>query len=98
MGSDLQAALNERGATDISIHAPAWGATFITDFMLSILSISIHAPAWGATSRPHALRPSRRQISIHAPAWGATIMILLYEWDQLNFNPRPRMGSDYRRA
>ena len=55
----------------ISIHAPAWGATIMYRTFYPLLEISIHAPAWGATSpcRVHAV-PNR--ISIHAPAWGAT--------------------------
>ena len=34
---------------DISIHAPAWGATILRLILLSGKWISIHAPAWGAT-------------------------------------------------
>ena len=33
----------------VSIHAPAWGATFSTFAPIMPLSVSIHAPAWGAT-------------------------------------------------
>ena len=35
---------------DISIHAPAWGATNHTRSPPQLSCISIHAPAWGATS------------------------------------------------
>ncbi len=35
---------------DVSIHAPAWGATLLKQSRSSILAVSIHAPAWGATS------------------------------------------------
>ena len=35
---------------DISIHAPAWGATLCGFCLLALIFlISIHAPAWGAT-------------------------------------------------
>ena len=34
----------------VSIHAPAWGATFSTFAPIMPLSVSIHAPAWGATA------------------------------------------------
>ncbi len=35
--------------TEISIHAPAWGATRMANFAFRSYPISIHAPAWGAT-------------------------------------------------
>ena len=55
----------------ISIHAPAWGATYrsVRDNLHG--GISIHAPAWGAT-RDNQSVVGREGISIHAPAWGAT--------------------------
>ena len=58
--------------TVISIHAPAWGATFLGhgDPLRQVI-ISIHAPAWGAT-RLYTGTWHRKDISIHAPAWGAT--------------------------
>ena len=34
---------------DISIHAPAWGATVNAIVQKRLAKISIHAPAWGAT-------------------------------------------------
>ena len=34
---------------NISIHAPAWGATTERRWICSMRNISIHAPAWGAT-------------------------------------------------
>ena len=36
-------------SAQISIHAPAWGATYRTGGMMKVSLISIHAPAWGAT-------------------------------------------------
>ena len=36
---------------DVSIHAPAWGATRRYGPLLRNTTVSIHAPAWGATSR-----------------------------------------------
>ena len=55
----------------VSIHAPAWGATYrsVRDNLHG--GISIHAPAWGAT-RDNQSVVGREGISIHAPAWGAT--------------------------
>ena len=56
---------------NVSIHAPAWGATGGVKITFVAGYVSIHAPAWGATD-------ARRRftfldcVSIHAPAWGAT--------------------------
>ena len=36
--------------TDVSIHAPAWGATGLAGQVIVDIAVSIHAPAWGATS------------------------------------------------
>ena len=33
----------------VSIHAPAWGATFTQIIPGHTYDVSIHAPAWGAT-------------------------------------------------
>ena len=56
----------------VSIHAPAWGATRRSRGRLRRARVSIHAPAWGAT-RGQERRHHRDQVSIHAPAWGATL-------------------------
>ena len=56
---------------EVSIHAPAWGAT-ITKMRDAVRAhVSIHAPAWGATHPDDGLW-HRYFVSIHAPAWGAT--------------------------
>ncbi len=34
----------------VSIHAPAWGATWVGIMKRRGVSVSIHAPAWGATA------------------------------------------------
>ena len=39
----------------VSIHAPAWGATFIPTRLLWDKWVSIHAPAWGATCTTNCL-------------------------------------------
>ena len=58
-------------ACRISIHAPAWGATYADREGHTIVGISIHAPAWGATQFGPLFK-AQLTISIHAPAWGAT--------------------------
>ena len=55
----------------ISIHAPAKGATEDMGVSLERAGISIHAPAKGATAT-EALDTGQGGISIHAPAKGAT--------------------------
>ena len=78
---------------DISIHAPAKGATFMMGMSSSEVDISIHAPAKGATlfcavsplfavfqsTLPRRERPNTPR---KFPSF-------------LNFNPRSREGSDF---
>ena len=55
--------------------------------------ISIHAPVKGAT--PLISIPSLEfKISIHAPVKGATSCAVHRVCGHLDFNPRPREGSD----
>ena len=56
---------------EISIHAPARGATLMSDVDWDEILISIHAPARGATDMLVDLGTDLT-ISIHAPARGAT--------------------------
>ena len=51
VGRDRRRTANSiRSSSNISIHAPAWGATR-DEFLYALKgSISIHAPAWGATA------------------------------------------------
>ena len=54
---------------DVSIHAPARGATYRHERCWCCRSVSIHAPARGATlPLPRRLRAGA--VSIHAPARG----------------------------
>ena len=38
----------------VSIHAPVWGATGVTQTAIADEIVSIHAPVWGATSSGYA--------------------------------------------
>ena len=78
---------------NISIHAPAWGATPRHCGSRLHRCISIHAPAWGATDEPWNGGFCKR-ISIHAPAWGATLVHSLCTILSTDFNPRARVGRD----
>ena len=44
----------------VSIHAPAWGATFVHLAFSIPSAVSIHAPAWGATHPPRVPQPKRQ--------------------------------------
>ena len=71
MGRDQGATNNDYGFVIVSIHAPAWGATNLRGYLVTVSDVSIHAPAWGATLIPLPCWMVGR-VSIHAPAWGAT--------------------------
>ena len=85
-----------KASYDISIHAPARGATLTNILVFLIEIISIHAPARGATN--FFSNPSNSfKISIHAPARGATARRTIMDWYYRDFNPRSREGSDWLR-
>ena len=68
-----QDTINERILSeDVSIHAPARGATEVKHGVLDGLPVSIHAPARGATGIERTNMPETN-VSIHAPARGATL-------------------------
>ena len=81
----------------ISIHAPAWGATFADGRRDSCGQISIHAPAWGAT-RLVGGEPPLLRISIHAPAWGATRLLLECLFHGVISIHAPAWGATRRRS
>ena len=70
-GVRLVRGLSKAAIQQVSIHAPAWGATRLALRRLSAIAVSIHAPAWGATGLYPAVLHAD-VVSIHAPAWGAT--------------------------
>ena len=100
MGSDYVSAANATTPTNVSIHAPTWGATVYQRLQLGATEVSIHAPTWGATlfSIGGILTI---HVSIHAPTWGATVLSGIFFSHISGFNPRSHMGSDaahYRHA
>jgi len=48
--------------SEVSIHAPAWGATIIYSEEETAEAVSIHAPAWGAT-------PTSRLLTSYLPCF-----------------------------
>ena len=73
VGCDFRTRGEDGTSVPVSIHAPAWGATYRAVETLLQIRVSIHAPAWGATYGYVPVRP-RMPVSIHAPAWGATML------------------------
>ena len=71
VGRDVLVCPALEGVDNVSIHAPAWGATQDSPSGLGRGVVSIHAPAWGATGDYYNVAVTF-QVSIHAPAWGAT--------------------------
>ena len=82
---------------NISIHAPAKGATAQFQLGYKGLIISIHAPAKGATWVIPNIQLFKF-ISIHAPAKGATVFHHCLRSVQWYFNPRTREGCDTSNA
>ena len=83
--------------SDVSIHAPAWGATPSAYGFHASRNVSIHAPAWGATPRRGKLDPVLC-VSIHAPAWGATpLSPLSPPEDEVSIHA-PAWGATKRRS
>ncbi len=82
---------------DVSIRAPAWGATRETHPGDRGGDVSIRAPAWGATSRPrHLVRvPHRFNPRSRVGSDGGRASSIS---DAARFNPRSRVGSDAARA
>ena len=77
----------------VSIHAPAGGATKLSDAETVINEVSIHAPAGGATLDFH-WSYAGQNVSIHAPAGGATFLSFVRSFIGVSFNPRARRGRD----
>jgi len=78
---------------DVSIHAPARGATIYTEEVEAAIEVSIHAPARGATL--DIIRTLQEHyVSIHAPARGATRGSRPLVSISNGFNPRTRTGCD----
>ena len=92
-GCDRVLAARLRGATKVSIHAPARGATAFADAKNRWGLVSIHAPARGATLSTAARAAGIESVSIHAPARGATRLTSLSRQVSC-FNSRTREGCD----
>ena len=95
-GSDKSSQSLSNAVNQISIHAPAKGATCSSDNLFPSQSISIHAPAKGATIRilwnlfqGRYFNPRSRE--------GSDLQAVTAEVSGADFNPRSREGSDSHR-
>ena len=79
--------------TEVSIHAPAWGATLVETKQQNSMLVSIHAPAWGATDHDILCKILQRFQST-PPHGGRLLGTEVAGVDGTGFNPRPRMGGD----
>ena len=80
----------------VSIHAPAWGATFCNRF-LSYFWSCFNPRARMGRDEGNARIKNAQGVSIHAPAWGATIVVVVGSVSCAEgFNPRARMGRDHK--
>ena len=82
------------GSGDISIHAPAWGATDLAASEGIDVSISIHAPAWGATSARTGPRSWSSNFNPRSRMGSDPGEDCRSGFTDTDFNPRSRMGSD----
>ena len=83
--------------TNVSIHAPAWGATGNCGLDRWSAGVSIHAPAWGATLI-YARRNPRRLFQSTRPRGARLVKVGRACCRSKRFNPRARVGRDARSA
>ena len=83
--------------SDISIHAPSWGATILSDENSLTLLISIHAPSWGATYYLQAHSHSARDFNPRALV-GRDPTSISSTRISTDFNPRALVGRDPKRC
>ena len=78
----------------ISIQSlPAWGGTYMTTQILSLIKISIHAPRMGSDIGALSI-DFLVEFQSTLPAWGATSCALVKEAACIISIHAPRMGSD----
>ena len=82
---------------DVSIHAPAWGATKPSVHEPEKEHVSIHAPAWGATKASHSFQIRRFGFNPRTRV-GCDILLLRILLAEAGFNPRTRVGCDAMRT
>ena len=96
MGRDKS--LNEKSFNEanVSIHAPAWGATAVDNDPTLLTAVSIHAPAWGATPACCVAAPICYCFNPRARV-GRDQFQCRHRFVIDSFNPRARVGRDLLR-
>ena len=79
---------------DVSIHAPARGATEAVQQLTVIIEVSIHAPARGATHSHHDMPEWPKQFQSTRPRGARHKLRLIMSTSINSFNPRARAGRD----
>ena len=82
-----------RQMAEISIHAPAKGATTLMS-RKKVRHGNFNPRSREGSDATGAAKSAKKVISIHAPAKGATIVSLTEILLTIYFNPRSREGSD----
>ena len=82
-----------RRRRQVSIHAPAWGATCGSRAPRPQSYVSIHAPAWGATTAPARPQAPRRCFNSRSRV-GSDNRLSRFPSFIDGFNSRSRVGSD----
>ena len=73
VGCDILGEHGARGVADVSIHAPAWGATRQGLTIKPVRRMFQSTHPRGVRQVVPSIRKTGRYVSIHAPAWGATV-------------------------
>ena len=92
VGCDRDGAIG-LAVTDISIHAPQWGATVYLIKNQVTKGISIHAPQWGATRHARATGERLAYFNPRTPV-GCDVADSGADAGVGNFNPRTPVGCD----
>ena len=87
---------NNMDAPDISIHAPAWGATHGTATAYAVIKNFNPRTRVGCDNCTVSSWLCYAAISIHAPAWGATNLIALCESCHYISIHAPAWGATFR--
>ena len=98
VGRDCRLLLDRYRSQTVSIHAPAWGATFVFGSCISRQKCFNPRARVGRDITMEELYFEDKRVSIHAPAWGATFSATLISRPVACFNPRARVGRDPRQG
>ena len=83
---------------NVSIHAPAWGATLTSSAARCTRQKFQFTHPRGVRLVAMLRDKSKHPVSIHAPAWGATGEGVEGPEAEEGFNSRTRVGCDMRRV